>query len=117
VLLVEDDSLVRASTSAMLADLGYAVIEAISAQEALKVLEGEVAIDLLVTDHLMPGLTGAELARMVRDRWPTIRTLIISGYADVEEIAPDLPRLVKPFRQADLAAALARLTVPRPSPA
>jgi len=116
VLLVEDDALVRASTSAMLADLGYAVIEAISGQEALKVLEGGVAIDILVTDHLMPGVTGAELARTVGSRWPAIRTLIISGYADVDEIAPDLPRLVKPFRQADLAAALRTLAF-RPSPA
>jgi signal transduction histidine kinase/CheY-like chemotaxis protein len=116
VLLVEDDALVRASTSAMLADLGYAVIEAVSGQEALKVLEGGVAIDLLVTDHLMPGVTGAELARTVADRWPAIRALIISGYADVDEIAPDLPRLVKPFRQGDLASALRTLAF-RPSPA
>jgi signal transduction histidine kinase len=107
VLLVEDDALVRASTAAMLADLGYAVVEACAASEAISLLEGGVAIDLMVSDHLMPGMTGAELARTVAQRWPAIVPLIISGYADVEEIAPDLPRLIKPFRQAELAAALA----------
>jgi CheY-like chemotaxis protein len=114
VLLVEDDALVRASTAAMLGDLGYAVLEAISAAEALKLLEGGVGVDLMVSDHLMPGMTGADLARLVREHWPAIPVLIISGYADVEAIAADLPRLIKPFRQADLAAALAALA-PRPS--
>jgi CheY-like chemotaxis protein len=63
--------------------------------------------DLLVTDHLMPGMNGTDLARIVIDRLPGTRALIVSGYADVEGIAPDLPRLVKPFRQADLAARIA----------
>ncbi|HET9161293.1 MAG TPA: ATP-binding protein, partial [Caulobacteraceae bacterium] len=106
VLLVEDDVLVRASTAAMLSDLGYTVVECGSAAEAIVLLEGGVAIDLMVSDHLMPGMTGAELARTVAKRWPAIGALIISGYANVDEIAPDLPRLIKPFRQADLAAAL-----------
>jgi signal transduction histidine kinase/CheY-like chemotaxis protein len=110
VLLVEDDALVRASTAAMLGDLGYVVLEAVSASEALALMEGGVGVDLLVSDHLMPGMTGADLARKVRERWPGVPVLIISGYAEVEAIAPDLPRLVKPFRQADLAQALSRLT-------
>ena len=93
----------RASTAAMLADLGYAVLEAVSAGEALALMEGGVGVDLLVSDHLMPGITGADLARRFKERWPGVPVLIITGYADVEAIAPDPPRLVKPFRQADLA--------------
>jgi CheY-like chemotaxis protein len=90
----------------MLSEAGFEVLEAASAKEALSRLEAET-FDLLVTDHLMPGMSGAELARTARERWPNLRLLIISGYADVDDIAPDLPRLSKPFRQAELQAALA----------
>ncbi len=107
VLVVDDEELVRSSTADMLADLGYAVIEANSAEDALSRLDAGLRPDLLVTDHLMPGKTGTELARDVLRRLPATRVLIVSGYADVEGIAPDLPRLVKPFRQADLIAILA----------
>ena len=94
----------------MLAGLGYAVVEAHSAEEAWRLLEGGLVPDLLVTDHLMPGLSGADLVRQVAATRP-VQALIISGYADVEGIAPDLPRLVKPFRQIELAQAIAALTV------
>ncbi|CAA9493182.1 MAG: Sensory box histidine kinase/response regulator [uncultured Sphingomonas sp.] len=57
-LLVDDEELVRASTSDMLSDLGYAVVEAGSAEEALKLLENGLAPDVIVTDHLMPGDDG-----------------------------------------------------------
>ncbi len=57
----------------------------------------------------MPGMKGSDLARVLRDRFPDCPALIVSGYAEVEAIAPDLPRLSKPFRQAELAAALAEL--------
>ena len=109
VLLVDDEELVRMSTADMLADLGYAVIEANSAEEALRLLDDNPQINLLVTDHLMPGMTGTELAREVRSKQPDVAVLIVSGYADVEGIAPDLPRLTKPFRQIDLAASVAAL--------
>jgi PAS domain S-box-containing protein len=107
VLLVDDEALVRASTADMLADLGYAVIEAGSAEEALRLVREGLAPDLLVTDHLMPGMTGIELAREVRRSRHGTPVLIVSGYAETEGIAPDLPRLTKPFRQADLAASVA----------
>jgi PAS domain S-box-containing protein len=106
-LLVDDEELVRASIAAMLAGLGYAVIEASSASEALSILESGLSADVLVTDHLMPGMTGTELARDVKQRWPDMQMVIVSGYADVDDIAPDLPRLTKPFRQHELAAKLA----------
>jgi CheY-like chemotaxis protein len=57
----------------------------------------------------MPGMTGAELARAARALRPSLPVLLVSGYAEVEGIAPDLPRLTKPFRAADLSAALSVL--------
>jgi YesN/AraC family two-component response regulator len=54
----------------------------------------------------MPGMTGTELARKLRLRWRDLPVLLISGYAEFDGVAPDLPRLVKPFRQNDLAAKL-----------
>lgn len=106
-LVVDDEPLVRASTAASLAELGYGVIEADSGEAALQLLDSGVQPDILVTDHLMPGLSGVELARRLQQRAPGCAILIVSGYAEVEDLAPDLPRLVKPFRHADLAAALA----------
>lgn len=109
VLLVDDEDLVRAATADMLVDLGYSVVEADSAEEALSHFEKGLAPDVLVTDHLMPGMTGIELARELRHRQPAIRVLVVSGYAEVEGVAPDLVRLVKPFRATELAASLATL--------
>ncbi|WP_307367857.1 ATP-binding protein [Brevundimonas sp. SORGH_AS_0993] len=106
-LVVDDEPLVRAATVASLSELGFGVIEADSGEAALALMESGVRPKVLVTDHLMPGLTGVELARQVQNRSPDCAVLIVSGYAEVEDLAPDLPRLVKPFRHADLAAALA----------
>jgi PAS domain S-box-containing protein len=108
-LLVDDEDIVRMSTADMLAELGYKVVEASSAKEALRSLDRGLHVDVLVTDHLMPGMTGVDLARVVRDQNPRTSVLIVSGFAEAEGIAPDLPRLTKPFRLADLAAALANV--------
>ena len=105
-LVVDDEDVVRASTADMLADLGYQIVEADSAEQALRLIDAGMIPDLLVTDHLMPGRSGTDLAREVIARFPAMRTLIVSGYAEAEGVDPDLPRLIKPFRQADLAASL-----------
>jgi CheY-like chemotaxis protein len=109
VLLVDDEDLIRTSTAQMLGDMGYEVIEVASASEALPRLD-DPRIDLLITDHLMPGMSGTELAREAQAKRPDLPILIISGFAEVEDVAPDLPRLMKPFRAAELAAGLAALT-------
>jgi PAS domain S-box-containing protein len=109
VLLVDDEPLVRASTAEMLADMGFDVIELASAEEAALRLSRGVKVDLVVTDHLMPGMTGTDLARIVRESRPDLPVLIISGYAEAEGVAPDLPRLTKPFRHAELAAMIESL--------
>jgi CheY-like chemotaxis protein len=106
---VDDEDLVRASTSDMLNDLGYEVQEASSAEQALRILAGSYKPDVIITDHLMPGMSGADLARKVRGERMSVKILVISGYAEVEGIASDLPRLTKPFRSAELAQSLANL--------
>ncbi|MCW8086651.1 PAS domain-containing protein [Sabulicella glaciei] len=108
-LLVDDEELVRLSTADMLSDLGYEVIEAASAEEAIHLVNNGEAFDLLVTDHLMPGMTGTGLAHAVRSARPEVLVLLVSGYAENEGIAPDLPRLTKPFRKDELSASLAQL--------
>ncbi len=113
VLLVDDEDLVRNSAADMLTDLGYTVVEAESGEHALQLIEAGIAPDVLVTDHLMPGMTGTELIRTARARWPGLQALLVSGYADVEGVAADLPRLTKPFRSAELAASLLALGVVR----
>jgi PAS domain S-box-containing protein len=108
-LLVDDEDLVRASTSYMLAELGYRVIEAASGEEAMTLIAAGESFDLLLTDHLMPGMSGTELARAVRASRPGVAILLVSGYGEREGLDPDLPRLSKPFRENELAASLALL--------
>lgn len=116
-LLVDDDELGRTSTTDMLDDLGYTVVETASAEAALQLLAEGLRPDIVITDHLMPGMPGTKFARKVRRQFPAMPVLIISGYAEVEEIGSDLPRLTKPFRRADLAAAIADMkTAARPEP-
>ncbi len=112
ILLVDDESLVRASTAEMLESFGHRVCPAASADEALGLLRSGYRPDAVVTDHLMPGRTGAELAREVRAAFPGLPVLLVTGYSSVA-IADDLPVLAKPFRAGELNAALAELKVVR----
>ncbi|MET0238943.1 MAG: PAS domain-containing protein [Sphingobium sp.] len=107
-LIVDDEPLVRMATADMLENLGYETVEVGDAREAERLLANDNQFDLVVTDHLMPGMSGAELASAIRQRWPTLPVLIVSGYADVDGISPDLPRLTKPFRETELANAIRR---------
>jgi signal transduction histidine kinase len=114
VLLVEDDPIVAASTGAMLEDLGHTIVEADSAQRALDLLRGGASIDLMITDHAMPGTTGTELAVQVRREWPALPVALISGYTDIaNEAASGFPRLAKPYRQEQLAQLVAGLVQQR----
>jgi CheY-like chemotaxis protein len=110
VLLVDDEEVVRATTADMLSDLGYEVVQACTAAEALELMDAGLQPALLVSDHLMPGMTGTELIREVRRRAPATRSLLISGFADAQGVATDLPRLTKPFKQPELSVALRKLT-------
>jgi signal transduction histidine kinase len=110
ILFVDDDLLIAGSTVDLLEDLGHQVIEAHSALEALRLLEGGLAADLLITDHAMPGMTGIELAREVRRQYPRLPILLATGFAELEgsEVV-DVARLAKPYTQAQLATEIAHL--------
>ena len=105
-LLVDDEALVRMSVADMLSDLGYDVIEAESGEDAMRVVCTGRHIDLVITDHLMPGITGTELIRQIRALRPPMPALLVSGYAKMEALDAGLPRLTKPFRKDELAACL-----------
>lgn len=105
-LLVDDEDLVRLSTADMLIDLGYEVVEATSAEEALRLFETGLNPDILITDHLMSGMSGADLAALLKRQRPQLPVLIVSGYAEVAGIEPTIARLTKPFRSAELAGRL-----------
>ncbi|MFK4502852.1 signal transduction histidine kinase/CheY-like chemotaxis protein [Bradyrhizobium japonicum] len=108
-LLVDDEPLVRMSTAEMLGELGYNVVEAGSAEDALQRVREGLRPNLLVTDHLMPGMSGTDLGLALRNQYPELQILVVSGYANNEGITPDLSRLTKPFRSDELAASLAGL--------
>jgi CheY-like chemotaxis protein len=110
ILVVDDDALIGMSTVDMLEDLGHTVFSAGSGSQALEILESGACIDLVLTDQAMPGMTGVELARIVRGKRPDIPILLTTGYADLPASqSPSLPRLSKPYRQAELQAEIARL--------
>jgi len=117
VLLVEDDPLVMVGTAAMLDDLGHAVVEATSGDAALQALRSGPSVDLVITDHAMPGMTGLELAEKIRERWPTLPILLASGHAELPERAGlAVPRLTKPFRQDELERTIAAIVTPACEP-
>ena len=93
--------MLRALVSRVLQQQGYTVIEASDGADALDIALGyESAIDLLVTDIVMPHLRGTELARRVRAVFPAIKVLFISGYADdepLDHLGPGFGFLPKPF--------------------
>ncbi|MDN3273771.1 ATP-binding protein [Frankia sp. RB7] len=103
ILFVDDDPLIAMSTTEMLEDLGHRVIGVSSALHALDIIRSEQPIDLLVTDHVMPGMTGLELAAASRQLRPSLPILLATGYAELPEGAQlDLPRLAKPYHQDQL---------------
>jgi signal transduction histidine kinase/ActR/RegA family two-component response regulator len=109
VLLVDDEDIVRVGTAEMIRDLGHSVSEASSGAEALAMLANGVAADVVITDYKMPRMDGAELARRLHSIRPGLPILIITGYTGTTDDVLHLPRLAKPFGQAEIAAALAVL--------
>jgi CheY-like chemotaxis protein len=80
VLVVEDEPLVRMDLAASLGDAGFDVVEVANAHDAIAVLAAEPRVAIIVTDIEMPGsMDGLELARMVRDRWPPVHIIAVSG--------------------------------------
>jgi signal transduction histidine kinase/DNA-binding response OmpR family regulator len=110
ILFVDDDPLIAMSTTEMLEDLGHRVIGANSGQHALDILKSDQPLDLMVTDHMMPGMTGLELAAASREVRPSLPVLLATGYAELPEGTQlDLPRLAKPYHQDQLRDQLDQL--------
>ena len=109
ILVVEDDAQVRAVVVALLADLGYHVLQAAEAQGALDIIDSGVPVDLLFTDVVMPGpLRSPELARRARLAQPALEVLFTSGYTEngiVHEgrLERGIALLSKPYSREDLA--------------
>ena len=109
VLLVEDEDAVRVFAARALKSKGYKVFEARTGEQALEILKEQSAVDLMVTDMMMPGMDGGTLARLVRAERPEIKILLISGYS--EEVArgdivdtDDFHFLPKPFSLGQLVS-------------
>jgi DNA-binding response OmpR family regulator len=108
VLVVDDDPDVRGFVVASLEDLGYEVAEAADGETALTEFRRE-APDLVVLDYLMPGMSGADVAREIRSARPDQAILFVSGYSETDAIrsaAPGATLLAKPFRTEALAASV-----------
>lgn len=109
VLIVEDEPIVRFYECEVAEGAGFQTILAGNADEALRELEGPVAVSILVTDVAMPGsMDGVELANTVRARWPEIGIVIVSSHVDSVEGdgRADIVYVHKPFTAAQLVAAL-----------
>jgi CheY-like chemotaxis protein/two-component sensor histidine kinase len=103
VLAVDDDALVLTNTIAMLEDLGHIGIAASSAKEALEILRSREGINLVITDQAMPHTTGLQLIGDIRKEWPSMPVILATGYAEMEPgTIVGLPRLAKPFTEAQL---------------
>jgi CheY-like chemotaxis protein len=107
ILVVEDNDSVRSFTTDTLREFGFNVVEAVDASEALKILDRNRNVDLLFTDIGLPGLNGRELAATVQRRYPKVRLLYTSGYAQMpaptsSEALMDIPLLSKPFTRVQL---------------
>jgi PAS domain S-box-containing protein len=107
VLVVEDDTLVAELAAGMLSELGFECTVAHSAKEALERLAGGEKPKLIFSDIVMPGgISGIELARKVRDRFPELPVLLTTGYSEQAGRAHGFPVLQKPYEMDALASAL-----------
>ena len=110
LLFVDDDFLISLSTVSLLEDLGHDVLKASTGADALKLLQGNAAVDLMITDYAMPGMNGLQLAEEARKLRPGLPILLATGYADLATRASfELPRLNKPYQQKELAEQIAIL--------
>ena len=107
ILVVDDDAAVRWVTVECLRGAGYRVVEADSGRAALTLLERDEPCDLVVMDHVMPGLSGQDTVRLARRGRPELKVLFLSGYATLGEAGGDI-WLQKPFKTQTLADAVSR---------
>jgi PAS domain S-box-containing protein len=112
IVAVDDDPLVLTNTVAMLEYLGHVCYAASSGQQALDILKSDDQIDLVLTDQIMPKMTGLQLASAIQRDRPGLPIILTSGYAGIEhDETVNVPRLSKPFTLDQLAAQIVRLGV------
>jgi PAS domain S-box-containing protein len=114
ILVIDDDPDVRAFIAETLEDAGYRVRQAADGPQGLAQAVAERP-DLAVIDFIMPGMSGAEVARHLLDRWPKQPILFVSGYSETDAIrgvAPQAQLLAKPFRSDALGQAVRKALAP-----
>ena len=111
LLYVEDNVQIAEITCMMMEDMGLEIVQAASAEEALRIAgEGDLQFDMVLTDVVMPGLSGVQLARRLNRRWPNLPIVLVSGFS--EELAAgygaQYELLRKPFTRGALLDTLQR---------
>lgn len=112
VLVIDDEPVLRILMMDLVESAGFEVFGAANAGEAIRVLESRDDIDIILSDiHMPPGIDGMELAAIVRDRWPPIAIILISGRLKASEVK--MPEgsvfFSKPYRSAEIVATLNRM--------
>jgi two-component system, response regulator PdtaR len=109
VLVVEDHPLVRVGVLEVIIEAGFETLEASSAAEAIRILEGRPDIHLVFTDAEMPGtMDGIELAHYIRNRWPPVKLIVVSGKVviDPQELPPGARFFPKPYHETSIVEAM-----------
>ena len=106
VLVVEDNPMSRATAVGMFEDLGFSVFDAYCGDKALALLDAHPEISLLFVEVRMPGMSGPELAEVVRQRRPDIRIVLTSGYVGEEDVPEGFTFVPKPWRMDQVARAV-----------
>lgn len=89
ILCVDDDLLVRHVIADEIEEAGHLVMSASSGAAALQILAANPTIDLVLADYCMPDMTGAELIRKIKSRWPQVKVALLTGYAEILALNPD----------------------------
>ena len=106
VLVIDDEPAVLVITVARLCRAGYTVLEAISGEEGVRILESREDIAAIVSDCNMPGMRGTELAQIARSRWPRIGFIATSGRPADPDLPGEAAFIQKPYRAAALISTL-----------
>ena len=109
ILVVEDEPLIRLGLVSVIEEAGFVVLEAPNADAAIRLLEADSTIRMVVTDVDMPGsMDGIKLARYVRNKWPPIKLVVISGKVGVKpgELPEGARFMGKPYQETALVRML-----------
>ena len=112
VLVVEDETLLHVYASDFLEDAGFKVFEAMSADEAVEILQARLDVRIVMTDVALPGaMSGFDLARMVRERWPNVGIIAISGHEGplLGDLPAGVPFITKPYAPAIIVSLIRQM--------